>query len=43
MSPGQAVQHQLDAYNDRDLERFLAACYRVVDGLIRTVWFLSGD
>lgn len=112
MSPEQAVQHQLDAYNDRDLERFLAvyaddvtvfrlpslvpafttrsemaefyaaqrfnlpalhaelvnrivigstvidhervrgirpqslevaACYRVVDGLIRTVWFLSGD
>ena len=21
----------------------VAACYRVVDGLIRTVWFLSGD
>lgn len=24
MSPSQAVQHQLDAYNARDLERFLA-------------------
>lgn len=112
MSPEQAVQHQLDAYNARDLARFLevyaddvvvyrlpsqepafsgraqlaefyrtqrfnlpalraelvnrmvignavidhervhgvrdrpfdvAASYRVIDGLIRTVWFFSGD
>jgi hypothetical protein len=112
MTPEQAVQHQLDAYNARDLPRFLevyeddvvvyrlpskepaftgrgqlaefyrtqrfnlpalraelmnrmvigslvidhervhgvrdrpfevAASYRVVDGLIRTVWFFSGD